>query len=129
MSILHLSIPNLGIPRFLADAAASQPAQPPPFWANPNDVFIVVIVAMLMFFLWSSSNTKRKEQKIRDDMLKNMKRGDRVVTAGGILGTVVDVRDSEVVLKVDEGSNTKIKFTRDAVKRVISEDEASTPAK
>ena len=51
-------------------------------------------------------------------MLKNMKRGDRVMTAGGILGTVVDVRDAEVVLKVDESTNTKIKFSRDAIKRV-----------
>ena len=62
-------------------------------------------------------------------MLKNMKRGDRVMTAGGILGSVVEVRDSEVLLKVDESTNTKIKFTRDAIKRVVTEDEASSSAK
>jgi preprotein translocase subunit YajC len=58
-----------------------------------------------------------------------MKRGDRVMTAGGILGSVVEVRDSEVLLKVDESTNTKIKFSRDAIKRVVTEDEGSTPAK
>jgi preprotein translocase subunit YajC len=47
------------------------------------------------------------------------------MTAGGILGSVVEVRDTEVVLKVDESSNTKIKFTRDAIKRVLTEDEAA----
>ena len=49
-----------------------------------------------------------------------------MVTAGGIIGTLVDVRDAEVVLKVDESSNTKIKFTRDAIKRVVTEDESAT---
>ena len=52
--------------------------------------------------------------------------GDKVVTAGGIMGTIVDVRDTDVVLKVDESSNTKIKFTRDAIKRVVLDDGTPT---
>ena len=116
MTILHL----------LADAATNPSNKElPPWWANPNQMILVLLFGMVMFFIFSSSRTKRQEQKKRDDMLKNMKRGDRVLTLGGILGTVVDVRDTEVVLKVDEGSNTKIKFTRDAIKRVLAEDEAS----
>lgn len=114
--------------QWLADGAATQshaPTQDVPFWANPQNVFLLVIFAMLMFFVFSSSKSKRNEQKQRDDMLKNMKRGDRVMTAGGILGSVVDVRDNEVVLKVDESSNTKIKFSRDAIKRVLTDDDAA----
>jgi preprotein translocase subunit YajC len=119
LSILHL----------LADVPTSQPTEAVPFWANPQNMFLILIFGMLMFFVWSSSNTKRKDAKKRDDMLKNMKRGDRVMTAGGILGSVVEVRDSEVLLKVDESTNTKIKFTRDAIKRVVTEDEGSSSAK
>jgi preprotein translocase subunit YajC len=116
----------LSIPQLLAEGATSQPV---PFWANPQNMFLILIFGMLMFFVWSSSRSKRQEQKKRDDMLKNMKRGDRVMTAGGILGSVVEVRDSDVLLKVDESTNTKIKFTRDAIKRVVTEDESSTTAK
>jgi preprotein translocase subunit YajC len=127
-----LNIVHAGLAGFLAQAA-SNPSQgaPPqvPFWANPNQFFIFIIIAMVIFLFWSSNRAKRKEQKTRDDMLKNMKRGDRVMTIGGILGTVVDVRDTDVVLKVDESSNTKIKFTRDAVKRVVTEDETSPQTK
>jgi preprotein translocase subunit YajC len=115
LSILHL----------LCDGATSQSSEPMPFWANPQDMFLIVIFGMLIFFLFSSSKNKKREQKQRDEMLKNMKRGDRVMTAGGILGSVVEVRDTEVVLKVDESSNTKIKFSRDAIKRVLTEDEAA----
>ena len=120
MSILHLT--------WLAQNSSitTQPTMPIPWYANPNDMILVLLVAVFMFFIFSSSRTKKKEQQQRDDMLRNLKRGDRVVTAGGILGSVVDVRDSEVMLKVDESSNAKIKFTRDAIKRVISEEESAT---
>jgi preprotein translocase subunit YajC len=114
----------------LGQAPTTQPLAPIPWWANPQDMFLVLIFGMLMFFVFSSSRAKKTEQKLRDDMLKNMKRGDRVMTAGGILGSVVDVRDTEVVLKVDESTNTKIKFSRDAIKRVLADDEtAASPAK
>ena len=104
-------------------AAATQPI---PFYADPSRWFLPLIVMVMVLVLFSSSRSKKTEQKKRDDMLRNMKRGDRVVTIGGILGTVVDVRDSEVMLKVDESSNAKIKFTRDAIKRVVEEDTPSS---
>ena len=53
-----------------------------------------------------------------------LKRGDRVQTIGGILGTVVETRDGEVLLKVDEGNNTKIRFSRNAIHRVLEEEKA-----
>ena len=56
-------------------------------------------------------------------MLDNMKRGDRIQTIGGILGTVVEVREGEVVVKVDESNNTKIKFSRSAIQRVVTEED------
>jgi preprotein translocase subunit YajC len=119
---------NLNYLCILADAA-SQPAPgsvPAPWWANPQALIFPIIIGLLFFMIMSSSRTKKNEQKTRDSMLGNLKRGDRVVTIGGILGSVVEVRDADVVLKVDEGSNTKIKFSRDAIKRVITDDQ--TPA-
>ena len=110
----------MSIPQLLAQGATSQPV---PFWANPQNMFLILIFGMLMFFVWSSSRTKRQEQRKRDDMLKNMKRGDRVMTTSGIIGAVVDVRDTEVTLKVDESNNTKMRFVRSAIQRVMVEDE------
>jgi preprotein translocase subunit YajC len=113
---------------FLADAA-TQPAPnsvPPPWWANPQSLIFPIIIGLLFFMILSSSRTKKNEQKARDALLAGMKRGDRVITIGGIMGNIVEVRDNEVVLKVDESSNTKIRFSRDAIKRVVKDDETSS---
>jgi len=113
---------------FLADAstAATQPTVTPPWWANQSNMLFFLILGFLVLMIFSSSRTKKKEEAQRNDMLKNMKRGDKVLTIGGIMGTLVDVRDTEVVLKVDESSNTKIKFSREAIKRVVTDDESAS---
>jgi preprotein translocase subunit YajC len=105
------------------------PVEPIPWYANPQDMLVVLIGGMLLYMFFGSQRTRKKEEKTRTDMLNNMKRGDRVVTAGGIVGTIVDVRETEVVLKVDESSNTKIKFTREAIKRVVVDDGAPATSK
>jgi preprotein translocase subunit YajC len=69
--------------------------------------------------MWRSSKTKQKQKQ---SVLDNMKRGDRVQTIGGILGTVVEARDKDVIVKVDEGNNTKIKFARGAIDRIVEEE-------
>ncbi|MGD8453497.1 MAG: preprotein translocase subunit YajC [Phycisphaerae bacterium] len=103
-------------------AQASQPTKAPPpsgwevFFRQMFPLFLVVGI-----FWWWISRSKSKERKTYEDMLSNLKRNDRVQTIGGILGTVVEVRDNEVVLKVDESSNVKMRFNRAAIKEVLRE--------
>ena len=70
---------------------------------------------------------KSREDKRRRKMLSELKRGDRVVTTGGMLASVIDVRDSEVVLKVDESANVKARFTRAAIAAVLPDPSGLPP--
>lgn len=102
-------------------AQATQPTPPPPivqFLQGP--MFILLVGILLMYTL--VFRAKSKENRARQNMLSALKKGDRVQTIGGVLGTVVEARDGEVLLKVDESSNTKIRFTRSAIHRVIADD-------
>ncbi len=74
-------------------------------------VFVVVILL--------SSMTGRKEKKRREKMLTDLARNDRVQTVGGIIGTVTEIHDQEIVLRVDEASNTRIRFSKSAVQQVL----------
>ena len=94
---------------------AARPAGWEGIFAGP----LVPILLAFGVFWWWMSRSRSKERQTYENMLKSLKRNDRVQTIGGVLGTVVDVRDNEVVLKVDEANNVKMRFNRTAIKEVL----------
>ena len=75
-----------------------------------NIAFLVIIFVIFYFFMVRPQNKKRKElQNMRD----TLKKGDSVVTIGGIHGKVAEVKDSTIVLTIDQ--NVKIKVDKSAV--------------
>ncbi len=82
-------------------------------------VFIMAIFVMLMW--WVMGSSQRKEKKKRASMLEALKKGDKVQTIGGVIASVVEVRENDVVLKVDDSSNTRIRFTRGAIQSVLDD--------
>lgn len=89
-------------------------------------LFPLVLMGGIFYFILIRPQSK--EKKRRAGMLSGMKKNDRVITIGGVLGTITSVRDDEVTLKVDESSNTKITFSRASIQRIVgsSADEAGT---
>lgn len=108
-----------------ATASAGSPGAPtgpqPPGWLMFLQSFGPLILILVVFW-FLVIGSKRKQERQRREMLDSVKKGDRVQTIGGILGTVLDVRDDRVVLKVDESSNAKIAFAKSAIHRVIGDD-------
>jgi len=76
---------------------------------------IMGVIFYLVFF-----RPQSKERKRRETMLSAIKKNDKVVTAGGIIGTVTSTKDDEITLKVDESTNTKITFSRAAIQKVVT---------
>lgn len=110
--------------------AASQPATPGP--TGSGDAFLRFTLPLLMMigiFYLIVFRGRSKDQKRHDSMLKALKRNDRVQTVGGVRGVVVEVRDDEVTLKVDESSNVKMRFSRGSIKEVLTESAGDTAAK
>ena len=108
---------------FLAVAATTAPSSgaDSPFFSLTHGMMPVVIIAIVVMYAMMIL-PKRKQDKQRNQMLNDMKRGDEIQTIGGIIGKVVDPREDRVLVKVDESSNTKIWFTRSAIARVTVED-------
>jgi preprotein translocase subunit YajC len=97
------------------DAAPPKSTMPPWFQLS---MWIVIFFAMyLMLF------SPRRRQKQQEKMIKALQKNDRVRTVGGILGTVVEVRDNEVVLKVDESTNTKLRVVPGAISKLASDND------
>lgn len=101
------------------------PAQPQsPFGGG----FLFLMLGLLLFMIVMSSMGQRKEKKKRAELLASLGKHDRVQTAGGVIGTIVELRDQEVVVKVDESTNTKIRFARSAVQQVLKKAGGPAPA-
>ncbi len=90
-----------------------------------SSMLLMMLPIFVLFYLLFI-RPQRKEHSERQNMLENMKKNDRVVTVGGILGVVMNVdRDKkEVTIKVDEGSGAKLRMTLKSVARVLAEESA-----
>ena len=75
-----------------------------------NIAFLVAIFVIFYFFMIRPQNKKRKELQ---NMRESLKKGDSVVTIGGIHGKVIEVKDTTIVLSVD--ANTKINVDKSSV--------------
>ena len=80
-------------------------------WLTP--LIFVAIIAIFYFFMIRPQNKKQKETR---KMLEALKKGDRVVTIGGIHGTIQSVKEQTVIIKIDD--NTKVEFSRSAVSNI-----------
>jgi len=77
---------------------------------------LVLIFAVFYFLLIRPQQTKQKELKT---MITNLRRGDRVVTAGGILGTVQRVKEGTDEIEVDIAPNVRVTVLRDTISTVV----------
>src|SRR4051794_17118708 len=86
--------------------APAAPEDPAPIKIFKQLGFPGLMIGMVVLYIFMMSGSKRKEEKKRQVLLTQIKRGARVQTIGGIIGKVVDVEDEKILLKVDESSNT-----------------------
>ncbi len=100
---------------------AGSPAGAPPTSPGGGMNLLIGLAFFFGIFYFVLMRGQRKQQKERKNLIDNLSKNDRVLTIGGIIGTVATVRDNEVVIKVDESSNVKMTFLKTAIQRVITE--------
>lgn len=97
-------------------------AQDPPPWMSFAPILFIGILFYFMLL-----RPQAREQKRRQELLNALKKNDKVVTTGGIIGTVADLSEDGrfVTLKVDD--STRIKFLRSAIHGPL-DDKSPPPA-
>jgi preprotein translocase subunit YajC len=84
-------------------------------------MFYPAIMLVILYLLVIEPSRRRSKQT--KDMLTKLKKGDRVVTSGGIIGTVVGIDDSKTTLKIAD--DVRVEFTKSAVVQVLGEETKS----
>ncbi|MAD78287.1 MAG: preprotein translocase subunit YajC [Planctomycetaceae bacterium] len=94
--------------------------------AAGGDLFLFMVLPLILMMIAFSVFGGRKEKKKRDALMASIKKHDRVRTIGGVIGSIVEVKNDTVLLKVDESSNTRMTFSRDAVQQVLDSTDATS---
>ena len=130
--IVEGGTPQDGQPAPAAGEKDGSPAGSQPAPGKPGGLFdgpiIYVLLGGMVLMLLLSGRGRKKEQKKRKEMLDSLKKGDKVVSIGGIIGTVIEVRPDEVTVKVDETNNIRMKIARWAIRGVGDTYKSEDPA-
>lgn len=108
----------MNISDFLILAQAAAPAAP----QQNLLVTMMPLVFIFIIFYFLLIRPQQKKQKDHEKLVQAVKTGDQVVTSAGIHGTVSNVKDKTVIIKIAD--NVKVEFDRAAVAAVLKQPEA-----
>jgi preprotein translocase subunit YajC len=103
----------------LAQAATGKPYDPNMALLFQLLQFVPIFLILYLLLI----RPQQQRQKKINEMLKDLKKGDRVVTTGGIIGTVVGLDDAKTTLKIAD--DVRVEFTKSAVVQVLNEEAKS----
>ncbi len=108
---------DTGLTYLLAQATGQQ--QGPPGWSS-----FVPLILMFVIFYFLLIRPQQKKAKEHAELLKTLKRGDKVVTNGGIVGVIVSVKEKHVVVRSED---SKFEVLRTAVSEITERGNSSGP--
>ena len=100
---------------FAQASGAAKPADPTLALLLQVLQFVPIFVIIYLLLI----RPQQQRQKKLEDLVKKLKKGDRVLTTGGIIGTVIGVDEQRAVLRIAE--DVKVEFTKSAVVQVLEE--------
>ncbi len=83
-----------------------------------NLLFMVGFMFFIFYFI--VIRPQRQRERDRVEMLSKIKKNDHVLTTGGIYGTVMNVKDDEVALRIDDQGNVRVRFARSSIVGVVA---------
>ena len=96
---------------------ASKPASGPGGSIGSMLPMMLIMIAVVYFLM---IRPEQKKQKERQALLAGIKKGDRVLTSAGMLGTVGNVKETTVMVKIAE--NTVVEFSKSAITQIVNKD-------
>ncbi len=103
-----------------ADPATKKPAAGP--LGDPTFIFLMFGLMVVFLFILPARQQRRQQQELQ----AATKAGAKIVTASGIIGTIVTIKDNEDEITIRSG-DTKLRVTKGSIARVLGQDDAEAP--
>jgi preprotein translocase subunit YajC len=85
---------------------------------------IILMVVIFYFLLW---RPQKKQQKRRQEMLDNLKAGAKIVTAGGLIGTIISLHQDYLVIRISD--RVEVQVTRSAITQILGKSDKAEEKK
>ena len=91
----------------------------------PQMLLLIGAPVVILYFFILGPQKKRDEE--RNVMLGKIRKHDRILTSGGIWGTVVSVKEDELIVRIDEDNNVRVRLVKNAVIKIESSSKDGQP--
>ena len=85
---------------------------------NPMMQFLQLLIIMFAIMYFLIIRPKKQKEKKRLAMISNVRKQDKIVTSGGVHGVIVTVKENEVVIRVDDAKDVKLRIDKSAITSV-----------
>ena len=101
---------------FLFKTQAQPAEQQGSFWQKYSFIILMILIFVVMYFFMVRPQQKKQKEIVK--WRESLKRGDKIVTVGGIYGTIAEVKDTFLVVEVD--NNVRIRVDKSSVVKDIT---------
>lgn len=87
---------------------------------NPMMQFLPLLIIMFAIMYFLIIRPQKTKEKKRLELISNVRKQDRIVTTGGVHGVVTSVKENEVLIRVDDAKDVKLKIDKSAITSVTA---------
>ena len=87
---------------------------------NPMMQFLPLLIIMFAIMYFLIIRPQKQKEKKRLELISNVRKQDKIVTTGGVHGVVTSVKENEVIVRVDDAKDVKIKIDKSAITSVTA---------
>lgn len=87
---------------------------------NPMMQFLPLLIIMFAVMYFLIIRPQKQKEKKRLAMISNVRKQDKIVTSGGMHGVVTSVKESEVIVRVDDAKDVKLKIDKSAITSITA---------
>jgi len=80
-------------------------------------MMFAIIFFIFWLIIWRPESRKRRD---REQKIRSLKKGDQVVTTGGIFGKIMRVEEGDILLQIDKNKDVRVRFARNSIFDVIA---------
>ncbi len=120
-TLILTSLTLMAAQAFAQDAPPLNPANttPDPMSGIGNMMLLMGSIFAIFYFLLIRPQQKQRQK--HDDRINQLKKGDKVVSAGGIFGSIIGMKDEKAVIKIAD--NVKIEVLKSTITHIVGEEE------